>query len=70
MTSGNLKWTLSLLSGCFVTWTKPQDKKLNTVKPPNSGHLNSGHAMNSGQNVKSQMWRSFLNYLPIADTSQ
>ena len=31
---------------------------------------NSGHAMNSGQNVKSQMWQSFLNYLPIADTSQ
>ena len=31
---------------------------------------NCGHAMNSGQNVKYQMWQSFLNYLPIADTSQ
>ena len=31
---------------------------------------NRGHAMNNGQNVKSQMWQSFLNYLPIAHTSQ
>ena len=30
---------------------------------------NSRNALNSGQNVKSQMWRSFLNYLPIANTS-
>ena len=31
---------------------------------------NSGHAMNSGQNVESQMWQSFLNYLPIVAISQ
>ena len=36
-----------------------------TVKPHNSGY-----AMNSGQNVKSQMGQSFLNYLPIAGTFQ
>ena len=30
----------------------------------------SEHAMNSGQNIYFQMWQSFLNYLPIADTSQ
>ena len=37
----------------------------NIVKP-----LNSGHALNSGQNVQSQIWQSMLNYLPIAGTSQ
>ena len=31
---------------------------------------NSGHAMNSGQKVTFQMWQPFLNYLPVADTSQ
>ena len=31
---------------------------------------NSGHAINSGQRIKSQIWPLFLNYLPIADTSQ
>ena len=31
---------------------------------------NSGHAMNSWQNIYSQMWQSFLNYFPIAGTSQ
>ena len=31
---------------------------------------NSGHAMNSGQNVKSQMSQFLKNYLPIANTSQ
>ena len=25
---------------------------------------------NSGKNLYSQMWQSFLNYLPIVDTSQ
>ena len=34
-----------------------------TVKPPNSGHV-----LNNGQSVSSQMWQSF-NYLPTADTS-
>ena len=31
---------------------------------------NSGHAMNSGRDVKYQMWQSFWNYFLIADTSQ
>ena len=31
---------------------------------------NSGHAMNSGQNFESQMWKYFLKYLPVADTFQ
>ena len=31
---------------------------------------NSGRAMNSGQNVQSQVRQSFLNYLPVADTSR
>ena len=31
---------------------------------------NNGHAINSGQNIKSQMWQYFLNYLLIVDTSQ
>ena len=33
-----------------------------TVKPPNSGYVLIG-----GQNFKSQMWQSFLNYLSIAE---
>ena len=41
------------------------EKKVNTVKL-----LSSGYAINSGQNLNSQMWKSFLNYLPVADTSQ
>ena len=31
---------------------------------------NSGHALNSGQKVLSQIWQSMLSYLPIADTSK
>ena len=31
---------------------------------------NTRQAMNSGQNVQSQMGQSFWNYLPIADTSR
>ena len=41
------------------------EKKVNTVKL-----LSSGYAINSGQNLIFQMWKSFLNYLPVADTSQ
>ena len=42
-----------------------QRRKIAALEIPNSGH-----AMNNGQNVKSQMWQFFSNYLPIADTSQ
>ena len=41
------------------------NQRFYTVKP-----RYGGHAMNSGQNIKSQMWQSFLNCLSISNTLQ
>ena len=48
-------------------WISKKEQFCYTAKSLIGDISNSGHALNSSQKVKSQMWQSFLNYLPKAE---